>query len=107
MKTPFRSVPDTNVVLASHLNPSEDSPNVEYFERWVNGEFALLYSRDTVIEYIRKLREQGVSRAEVKTFVRSLFTGELIFIEYYHFKPDQYPIDRKDIGWCKINCVNF
>jgi predicted nucleic acid-binding protein len=54
MKTSFRTVPDTNVIIASQ-NASAASPNKEFFDRWEQEEFALLYCEDTLREYIRKL----------------------------------------------------
>jgi len=44
MKTYFRVVPDTNVVIASEKSKSESSPNKEFFVRWKNHEFQILYS---------------------------------------------------------------
>ncbi len=46
MNTLFRIVPDTNVVIASH-NASPTSPNKEFFDRWEQDEFAVLYCEDT------------------------------------------------------------
>ena len=55
MPVKFQTVPDTNIILASSSkNPK--SPNREYFERWLyRQEFDLLYSDDTLHEYIEKL----------------------------------------------------
>ncbi|OQY54042.1 MAG: hypothetical protein B6245_21910 [Desulfobacteraceae bacterium 4572_88] len=61
MKMPFRTVPDTNVLIASQ-NASETSPNKEYFDRWDKGEFDILYCKDMLREYIRKLLEKNVPK---------------------------------------------
>jgi hypothetical protein len=58
MKTSFRTVPDTNVIIAAQ-NGSPTSPNREYFTRWENEEFVLLFSDDTLHEYIEKLTERN------------------------------------------------
>jgi predicted nucleic acid-binding protein len=57
-KTYLKSVPDTNILLAAEMRPSSASPNKEYFARWRNEEFTVLYSEDTLLEYIKKLREK-------------------------------------------------
>jgi len=46
MKTSFRTVPDTNVIIAAQSG-SPTSPNRGYFTRWKNAEFVLLFSDDT------------------------------------------------------------
>ncbi|MCI0612853.1 hypothetical protein L0244_07670, partial [bacterium] len=61
MKTSLRTVPDTNVVVAAQ-SANVTSPNREYFERWKNEEFALLFSDDTLSEYIEKLMERNVPK---------------------------------------------
>lgn len=43
MKTSFKVVPDTNVLLASEKHPGATSPNKEFVERWKCQEFELLY----------------------------------------------------------------
>jgi len=61
MKTSFRTVPDTNVIIAAQ-NGGLTSPNREYFTRWKNNEFAFLFSDDTMLEYVEKLNERHISR---------------------------------------------
>ncbi len=97
MKTTFRTVPDTNVVIALQ-NASETSPNREYFERWNEGEFALLYSEDTLREYIKKLLEKNVPREIIRKLVISIIVhGKQVSIEFFHFPI--YPIDPDDIAF--------
>ncbi|MFQ5631941.1 MAG: hypothetical protein ACE5I1_24485 [bacterium] len=64
MKTPLRTVPDTNVIVARQ-NASAKSPNQEYFKRWESGEFELLYADDTLREYNEKLLEKSVPRENI------------------------------------------
>ena len=59
-KTDLRSVPDTNVLLASELSAGPTSPNREFFDRWKSDEFFVLYSWDTLREYIAKLRGKNI-----------------------------------------------
>ena len=61
------------------------------------GQFDLLYSADTLREYVRKLKERGVPREDIKTFIKQLRSAELVFIEYYHQPSDKYPSDPDDI----------
>jgi predicted nucleic acid-binding protein len=49
MKTLFRTVPDTNIIISSEYG-NIGSPNREYFQRWKKKEFDLLYSDDTLKE---------------------------------------------------------
>jgi predicted nucleic acid-binding protein len=103
MKTFFRTVPDTNVVLASH-NASPNSPNKEYFDRWENDEFVLLYCEDTLREYIQKLLEWDVPRALIRKFIVELLElAERVEIKFFHFP--QYPPDVDDIPFllCAVN----
>ncbi len=81
----FKVVPDTNVVVASEKSTRSTSPNKELFERWRNGEFELLYSDDTLLEYIEK-----IIRALLKL-------GREVRIEFYHLP--LYPIDPDDIAF--------
>ena len=71
MKTSFRTVPDTNVIIAAQ-SPAVASPNKEYFERWKNDEFELLFSDDTLREYIEKLTERNVPRPIIVQLVISI-----------------------------------
>jgi len=58
MKTSFKAVPDTNIVIASEKSKFGSSPNREFFERWRNCEFKILYSDDALLEYIEKMIEE-------------------------------------------------
>ncbi|MDL1964763.1 MAG: PIN domain-containing protein [Deltaproteobacteria bacterium] len=72
MKTSFRVVPDTNVVIASEKSTSKSSPNKEFFDRWRNDEFEILYSDDTLLEYIEKMRELNISEEIIKKLIRAM-----------------------------------
>jgi len=97
-KTSLRAVPDTNILLASELSASETSPNKEFFTRWRADEFDLLYSRDTLDEYVKKMREKGLSRESLVRFLTGLLTfGIEISIGHYHLPA--YPVDADDIAF--------
>ena len=94
----LKTVPDTNVVLASALRPGPASPNREYFERWKQNQFSILFSEDTLLEYIEKLREKGVSAETIKSFLVALLTlGVEVEIEFFHLPV--YPVDTDDIAF--------
>jgi len=98
MKTHFKIVPDTNVLIASEKSVSSISPNKEFFDRWRNEEFEILYSDDTLLEYIKKLKEKGISKENIKQFIIALLElGSNIFIKYYHLP--NYPVDPDDIAF--------
>ena len=97
-KTSLRAVPDTNVVIASEKSRSPASPNREFFERWRNEEFEVLYSDDTLLEYIETMREKGVSEAAMRKLVRAFIRlGAEVHIALYHFP--RYPADPDDIAF--------
>ena len=97
-ETALRSVPDTNILLASHLRAGPTSPNREYFDRWRRDEFSVLYSWDTLREYIEKLRDKGISDDLIKGFVRNLVeNGIRVRIEHFHMPV--YPVDPDDIAF--------
>jgi predicted nucleic acid-binding protein len=103
MKTSFRTVPDTNVIIASQ-NASATSPNKEFFDRWEQDEFALLYCEDALREYIRKLLEHHVPRALIRKFIVELLElAERVEITFFHFP--KYPPDVDDIPFllCAVN----
>lgn len=52
MKSIFSTVPDTNVILSAHLSKNSSSPNSEYLRLWVDDKFEILYSEDTLEEYV-------------------------------------------------------
>ena len=70
MKTVFKVVPDTNVMIASEKHPGPTSPNKEFVDRWKREEFVLLYSEDTLLEYI--YRTQGVAESSLKKLIQIL-----------------------------------
>jgi predicted nucleic acid-binding protein len=98
MKTFFRTVPDTNVVIASEKSKSELSPNKEFFVRWKNYEFQILYSDDTLLEYIEKMDEKNIPEEIIKKLIKSILKlGEYIQIIFYHLPV--YPNDSDDIAF--------
>jgi predicted nucleic acid-binding protein len=98
IKTSFKVVPDTNVLLASEKSTNLTSPNKEFFERWRDEEFELLYSENTLLEYIEKMREEGVSEKSIRKFIRAIFElGHEVYIMFYHLP--HYPIDPDDIAF--------
>lgn len=97
-KSPLSTVPDTNILLASEMSPGSSSPNKEFFERWKDDEFSLLYSTDTLLEYVKKLREKGLPEDRIEIFLSALLAvGISVYIEYYHLPT--YPVDSDDIAF--------
>jgi len=100
----IKCVPDTNVVIAFHRSANPESPNREFYRRWRMGQFVVAYSRDTVQEYARKLRERGVSTEAVARFLQVLVKlGEVVQITHFHFR--KYPVDMDDVAFllCAAN----
>ena len=103
MKTRFRTVPDSNVIVASQ-NANTNSPNREFFARWQNDEFELLYADDTLREYVEKLLERNVSRDKIIQLIMAIQKlGIHIPIQFYHLI--KYPTDPDDIPFllCAAN----
>jgi len=50
MKTAFKVVLDTNVLLASEKSTSATSPTQELLARWKQEEFEGLYSEDILVD---------------------------------------------------------
>ncbi len=101
-KSGFRVVPDTNIILSSELSANRKSPNREFIERWLNGEFALLFSYDTKVEYAVKLNEKGIPRKSIVEFLANLaMLGDIVSIDNYHL--EYYPADEDDI--CFVLCA--
>lgn len=97
------AVLDTNVVYAS-FSPHESSPNREIIKLWRQGKFRFLYSRDTLAEYIEKLRYFGIEKETIIEFVSVLLKeGQHVPILFYHFK--NYPQDPDDVAFllCALN----
>ncbi len=98
VKTELRTVPDTNVLLAAEMSRGPASPNVEYFDRWEGGEFTILFSQDTLLEYGLKLREKNIPDGRIKQVLRALLQlGNEVFIGHYHVPV--YPVDTDDIAF--------
>ena len=98
MKTPFKVVPDTNVILASEKHPGPQSPNREFIERWKYEEFVLLYSDDTLFEYIDLMRIQGIAEETIKKLILAILAlGQEVYIRFYHLP--YYPADPDDIAF--------
>ena len=97
-ETSLRSVPDTNILLASQMRAGPTSPNREYFDRWRTDQFSVLYSWDTLREYIEKLRDKGISGQLVKGLVRN-FVENGIRVPIEHFHLPVYPVDADDIAF--------
>jgi predicted nucleic acid-binding protein len=94
----FRIVLDANIILASTKTQNLGSPNREILDRWHRREFSLLYTEDIVLEYIEKLIEHGIDRAEITAFAKTLrFLAELVEVEFYHLR--HYPIDADDVAF--------
>jgi predicted nucleic acid-binding protein len=94
----LRAVPDTNVVLASEMSSSSTSPNREFFERWRADEFSVLFSEDTLLEYVKKLREKSLPERAIRRLITAILNvGVEVFVEYYHLSV--YPIDADDIAF--------
>jgi predicted nucleic acid-binding protein len=68
----FSVVPDTNVVIARALTKHPKSPNHQFFRRFKDGDFQLLYSDDTLLEYIRKLTEFGLEPDWIEQFIANI-----------------------------------
>ncbi len=98
MKTAMKVVPDTNIFIASEKHPSSTSPNKEFFERWRQEEFMVLYSEDTLLEYIQTMRTHKIPEPTIKKLIHALFElGQEVQIAFYHLP--QYPIDPDDIAF--------
>lgn len=100
----YRTVPDTNVVISSEKSTNPNSPTVEYFRRLRGHQFEMLYSDDTLLEYILKLKELGIPDDRIQTLIELvLLLGVHVPIQTYHLSI--YPPDEKDICFllCAVN----
>lgn len=100
----LRAVHDTNVVLAAHRTNHPSSPNREVIERWLRGEYTLLYTDDMLAEFAEKMLTHAVPRADILRLLASIRRlGEKVFIAAFHVRP--YPADEDDIAFllCAIN----
>lgn len=99
-----RIVPDTNVVIASRKSPSSLSPSREILDRWTKGEFDVLCTLDTMIEYVRKCRETGTNAEDTRALLTDFTTlGILVTVSSFHERV--YPADPDDIAFllCATN----
>ena len=100
----LRAVLDTNVILASRKAQGDTSPNREIIQRWLNGEFLLLFSLDVLDEYAEKLLANGIPKESVTDLLAKLYSlGELVPIEVFHLH--HYPEDSDDVCFllCAVN----
>ena len=56
----LRAVFDTNIFVAAYLSKNPNSPTVELLQRWLQGEFELLYSDDLLAEIDEKFSARGI-----------------------------------------------
>ena len=101
----FRVTPDTNVLLSAKLaKQGGNSPNIEFFDRWLEGQFILLFTPDTLEEYVRKLNAAMVPVDEIQAFIARLIRlGTAVAVEHYHLQ--KYPRDSDDTAFvlCATN----
>ena len=98
----FRVVVDTNVILSASRSRSPSSPAREMLERWIAGEFDLLYSEDLIAEYARKLQELDIAEERIDALLESLASlGEAVLISHFH--EQFYPTDPDDV--CFLLCA--
>jgi putative PIN family toxin of toxin-antitoxin system len=100
----IRGVLDTNIAVAAGKSQSPTSPNREIIDRWLQGQFTLLISKDIAAEYALKLRDRGIDTHTILAFLRHLaLFAEIVEIKYFHFR--HYPIDENDIAFllCAVN----
>jgi len=101
-KSGFKVVPDTNVIISSELSKNKKSPNRDFIERWLNEEFFVLFSDDTLIEYAVKLREMEIPEDKVAIFLSNLIKlAKKVSITTFHL--NCYPEDEDDI--CFLLCA--
>jgi uncharacterized protein len=94
----FKTVPDTNMAVAAFRGSSKTSPNKEYFDLWLADNFELLYSDDTLSEYVEKLFAHNVSRNTIIKFLQAIKKlGIYVHIKFF-FLP-VYPDDLDDIAF--------
>lgn len=104
MPLALRIVPDTNIFIAAQKSISPTSPNKEFFERWYQAEFELLFSDDTLHEYVEKLAELGIAEQTIKKLVQAILALG-VEIEIVTFHLHYYPEDPDDITFilCAVN----
>ncbi len=68
------------------------------FLLWEKNKFKILYSPDTIKEYIDKLRYFNIPKHKIVEFLEILYTeGIKVNIDFYHHK--KYPADQDDIAF--------
>jgi putative PIN family toxin of toxin-antitoxin system len=89
----LRAVFDTNIFVAAYLSKNPNSPTVELLQRWLQGEFELLYSDDLLAEIDEKFSARGIGDVHK----HSLLVELLDRAPYVHVKPaDVQPIILSD-----------
>ncbi len=99
----IKSVPDTNVIVSAYKG-SKNSPNKEYLAFWEKGAFEILFSEDTLKEYIKKLVHFDIPEKMVRRFIAVLINeGFKVEIDFFHLR--KYPIDQDDTAFllCAVN----
>ena len=89
---------DTNVVISAWRSSNATRPPGQLMARLRAGEWTLLFSTDTLVEYVEKLLDLGASRVEAVEYVALLTAlAEEITIEFFHLR--HYPADADDIAF--------
>lgn len=91
-------------MIASEKSSNPNSPTVEYFRRLRGHQLEMLYSDDTLLEYILKLKELGIPDDRIQALLELvLLFGVHVPIQTYHLSI--YPPDEKDICFllCAVN----
>jgi uncharacterized protein len=100
----LRAVLDTNIILAAFRSRHERSPNREVLLRWEDHQFLMLYSPDTLLEYIEKLSQHGIASLQITRFIARLsLLAEKVHIGSFHLR--HYPVDSDDTAFllCALN----
>ena len=61
----WRVVLDTNIFVAAHTSRNPRSPNKELIQRWLLGQYDLLYSEALLYEVVDKLKEKRISQTMI------------------------------------------
>ena len=94
-KTSFRVVLDTNVFVAAYLSRSETSPNREMLNRWLDDQFLLLHSRDTLREVIGTFKEKRIGQSLiVELIARVTMLGEKVHVPFVETILSENPKDN-------------
>jgi putative PIN family toxin of toxin-antitoxin system len=94
-ETPFHVVLDTNVFVGAYLSRSETSPNREILNRWLDDQFVLLYSLDTLREVIGTLKEKRIEQSLIVELVaRVTILGERVAVPFVESILPENPEDN-------------